>query len=170
LCEKAIEIIMGNLEKSYKGDAEARAKMHIAATMAGLGFGNSQVGLVHSLGHTFGAVFKLHHGLCVGVFLPYVMQFYLKSDAKSKLEAVARKIGLGSAEKFIDRVFSLMKSVELPIKLSEIVNKDSFEKNLEKLVVNTLNDSSLGMSPRIPDYDQTKKIYRYAFEGKKIDF
>lgn len=170
LCEKAIEIILENLERSYNGDAEARAKMHIAATMAGLGFGNSQVGLAHSLGHTFGAVFKLHHGLCVGVFLPYVMQFYLKSDAKAKMDSLARKMGLESAEKLIDKIISLMQSVELPIKLSQVIDKNTFEKSLESLVMNTLNDSSLGMSPRIPDYDQTKKIYEYAFEGKKIDF
>jgi alcohol dehydrogenase class IV len=170
LCEKAIEIIMNNLEKSYMGDAEARAKMHIAATMAGLGFGNSQVGLVHSLGHTFGAIFKQHHGLCVGLFLPYVMQFYLKSDAKTRMDALARKLGLRDAERFIDKIFELMRKVELPTKLSEVISRESFEKSLESLVMNTLNDSSLGMSPRIPDYDQTKKIYECAFEGRRIDF
>ncbi|MCS7144668.1 MAG: iron-containing alcohol dehydrogenase [Archaeoglobaceae archaeon] len=170
LCEKAVEMILGNLEKSYKGDMEARAKMHIAATMAGLGFGNSQVGLVHSLGHTFGAIFKLHHGCCVGLFLPYVMQFYLKSDAKARMDALAKKLGFNSAEKLIDKIVALMKSVELPTKISQIIDRKEFEKNIENLVMNTLNDTSLGMSPRIPDYDQVKKIYEYAFDGKKIDF
>lgn len=170
LCEKAVEIVLHYLEKSYNGDAEARAKMHLAATMAGLGFGNSQVGLVHSMGHTFGAIFKQHHGLSVGLFLPYVMQFYLKSDVKQRMDALAKKLGLENAEKLIDRIFALMKSVELPTKLSEIISRKDFEENLETLVMNTLNDSSLGMSPRIPDYDQTKKIYEYAFEGRRIDF
>lgn len=170
LCEKAVEMIMSNLEKSYNGDMEARAKMHIAATMAGLGFGNSQVGLAHCLGHTFGAIFQHHHGLCVGLFLPYVMQFYLKSDAKARMDVLAKKLGLKDAEELIDRIIALMRNVKLPTKISEVVNKKEFENNLENLVMNTLNDSSLGMSPRIPDYEQTKKIYEYAFEGKRIDF
>ncbi|MEM0215609.1 MAG: iron-containing alcohol dehydrogenase [Archaeoglobaceae archaeon] len=170
LCEKAVEIIMGNLEKSYNGDLEARAKMHLAATMAGLGFGNSQVGLAHSFGHTFGAVFKHHHGMCVGLFLPYIMQFYLKSDAKARMDTLAKKMGLKGAEELIDKIIALMKSVELPTKISQVISKKEFEENLENLVMNTLNDSSLGMSPRIPDYEQTKKIYEYAFEGKRIDF
>jgi alcohol dehydrogenase class IV len=170
LCEKAVEIILENLEKSYNGDAEARAKMHIAATMAGLGFGNSQVGLVHSLGHSFGGVFKLHHGLCVAVFLPYVMQFYLKSDAKMRMDSLARKVGLTDAEALIEKIMALMKSVEIPTRLSEIITKKDFDENVERLVTNTMNDPSLGMSPRIPDVEQTKMIYEYAFEGKRIDF
>jgi alcohol dehydrogenase class IV len=170
LCEKAVEIILENLEKSYNGDAEARAKMHIAATMAGLGFGNSQVGLVHSLGHSFGGVFKLHHGLCVAVFLPYVMQYYLKSDAKTRMGSLARKVGLADAEALIEKIMALMKSVEIPVRLSEIITKKDFDENVERLVTNTMNDPSLGMSPRIPDVEQTKMIYEYAFEGKRIDF
>lgn len=170
LCEKAVEIILENLEKSYNGDMEARAKMHIAATMAGLGFGNSQVGLVHSLGHSFGGVFKLHHGFCVALFLPYVMQFYLKSDAKAKMDILARKIGLNDAETLIERVVNLMQSVEIPTRLSDVIARKDFEENLEKLVIDAMNDASLGMSPRIPDHEQTRKIYEYAFEGRRIDF
>jgi len=170
LCEKAVEMILRNLEKSYNGDVEARAKMHIAATMAGLGFGNSQVGLAHSLGHSFGGVFRLHHGLCVGVFLPYVMQFYLKSDAKARMDFLARKVGLADAEDLIEKIMALMKSVEMPTRLSEIITKKDFDENLERLVMNTMNDPSLGMSPRVPDVEQTKAIYQYAFEGKRIDF
>ena len=170
LCEKAVEIILENLEKSYNGDVEARAKMHIAATMAGLGFGNSQAGLVHSLGHSFGGVFGLHHGLCVAVFLPYVMQFYLRSDAKARMDSLARKVGLADAEALIEKIIALMKSVEIPTKLSEIITKKDFDENIERLVANTMNDASLGMSPRIPDVEQTRMIYEYAFEGKRVDF
>ncbi|MDI9643240.1 MAG: iron-containing alcohol dehydrogenase [Archaeoglobaceae archaeon] len=170
MCEKAIELILNNLERSYNGDLEARAKMHLSATMAGLGFGNSQVGLVHSFGHTFGAVFKIHHGVSVGLFLPYVLTYYLKSDARARLDEIAIKNKLSSAEGLIDRILGLMRNIEIPTKLSEIVSEHEFKANLETLVLNTLNDSSLGTSPRIPDYNETQKIYEYAFEGKRIDF
>ncbi|MEM2316001.1 MAG: iron-containing alcohol dehydrogenase [Candidatus Nezhaarchaeales archaeon] len=170
LCEKAVEIVLNNLEMSYNGDMEARARMHIAATMAGLGFGNSQVGLIHSLGHSLGGVFKLHHGLCVGIFLPYVMQFYLKSDVKARMDVLARKVGLADSEMLIERIISLMQNVNIPTKLSEIITKEDFEGSLERLVMDAMNDASFGMSPRIPDYEQTKRIYEYAFEGRRIDF
>lgn len=171
MCEKALELILENLGKSYRGDLSARAKMHIAATIAGLGFGNSQVGLVHALGHSFGAIFNLHHGLSVGIFLPYVLQYYRKSEnARSVLEKVSRKIGLNGMDALIARIFELMKEIEVPTKISEIVEDVKFFENLEKLIITTLNDASLAMSPRIPDFDETRKILEFAFYGKEIDF
>ncbi|MEM1593719.1 MAG: iron-containing alcohol dehydrogenase [Archaeoglobaceae archaeon] len=171
MCEKALEIILENLEKSYAGDLSARAKMHIAATMAGIGFGNSQVGLVHALGHSFGAIFKLHHGMSVGLFLPYVLQYYRNSeDAKRTLDKVSRKIGLENMDALIKEIFKLMKRINVPTKLSEVVNEKNFYAKLEDLVMATLNDASLAMSPRIPDYEETKKIYEYAFYAREIDF
>ncbi|MEM4291914.1 MAG: iron-containing alcohol dehydrogenase [Archaeoglobaceae archaeon] len=171
MCEKALEIILENLEKSYAGDLSARAKMHIAATMAGIGFGNSQVGLVHALGHSFGAIFKLHHGMSVGLFLPYVLQYYRNSeDAKRTLDKVSKKIGLENMDALIKEIFELMKRINVPTNLSEVVNEKNFYAKLEDLVMATLNDASLAMSPRIPDYEETKKIYEYAFYAKEIDF
>jgi len=43
--------------------------------MAGLSFSNSQIGLAHAMGHALGAVFKLPHGLCVGLYLASVVEF-----------------------------------------------------------------------------------------------
>lgn len=171
MCEKALELILENLEKSYAGDLNARAKMHIAATMAGIGFGNSQVGLIHSLGHSFGAFFKLHHGLSVGLFLPYVLQYYRKSeDAKKILDRVSGKIGLGDMGRLIERIFELMKRIKVPRKLSEIVSEKDFYGKIEDLVMATLNDASLAMSPRVPDYEESRRIYEHAFHGREIDF
>lgn len=171
MCEKALELVIENLEKSYEGNSIARIKMHHAATMAGLGFGNSQVGLVHSLGHTFGALFKLHHGVSVGLFLPYVLQYYSRvSETKEILDKVSKKCGLRDLEHLIERIFGIMKKINLPTKISEIVTEREFNENLEALVIATLNDVSIAMSPRIPDYEETKKIYEYAYEGREIDF
>uniref|UniRef100_A0A7J2THZ7 Iron-containing alcohol dehydrogenase n=1 Tax=Archaeoglobus fulgidus TaxID=2234 RepID=A0A7J2THZ7_ARCFL len=169
MCEKALELIFENLEKSYNGDLNARAKMHIAATIAGLGFGNSQVGLVHSLGHAFGAFFNVHHGLSVGIFLPYVLQYYRKSDAKAILDRVSRKIGLGDTEAMINRIFELMRKIDVPTKISEILNEKKFFENIENLTMAALNDASLAMSPRIPDFEGIKKIYECAFFGREVD-
>ncbi len=56
-------------------DAEGRLELAQASTMAGIAFSNSMVGLVHSLGHALGAVAHLPHGLCMNLFLPYVLEY-----------------------------------------------------------------------------------------------
>lgn len=171
MCEKAIEIILNNLEKSYQGDREARARMHHAATMAGMGFGNSQVGAVHALGHAFGAYFKIHHGVCVGLFLPYLMQYYMNDDeAKKLIDRLAARVGLKDGKDLLNRVLDLMNKIELPTKVSELVGESEYFGNLDEIVQHAINDACIITSPRCPDSNDVKKIYEYAFYGKEVDF
>jgi alcohol dehydrogenase len=58
-----------------------RLSLALAASMAGIAFSNSMVGLVHALGHTLGAVAHVPHGVCMSVFLPYVLEFNLDARA-----------------------------------------------------------------------------------------
>ncbi len=171
MCEKAIEIILNNLEKSYQGDREARARMHHAATMAGMGFGNSQVGAVHALGHAFGAYFKIHHGVCVGLFLPYLMQYYMNDDeAKKLIDRLAARVGLKDGKDLLNRVLDLMNKIELPTKVSELVRESEYFGNLDEIVQHAINDACIITSPRCPDSNDVKKIYEYAFYGREVDF
>lgn len=171
MCEKAVEIILENLEKSYSGDADARAKMHHAATMAGMGFGNSQVGLVHALGHAFGAYFKVHHGVCVGVFLPYALQYYINDEESKKLlDYLAVRVKLKDAESLVERILEIMKNIGVPTKVSEIVDEKEFFEGLEEVLNHAINDACIVTSPRCPGTDEVRKLYEYAFYGKKIDF
>ena len=77
----AIKKVSANLPKVMKkpDDAEARLEMAQASTMAGIAFSNSMVGLVHALGHSLGAICHLPHGLCMNLFLPYVLEYNLES-------------------------------------------------------------------------------------------
>ncbi|MGB5719193.1 MAG: iron-containing alcohol dehydrogenase, partial [Woeseiaceae bacterium] len=59
------------------GNTDARLELAEAATMAGIAFSNSMVGLVHAIGHSLGAVCHLHHGTCMSVLLPYVLEYNL---------------------------------------------------------------------------------------------
>jgi len=61
LALRAVQLIFKYLPRAFKNgrnDPEAREKMHNAATMSGLAFSNSQIGIVHAMGHSLGAVFK----------------------------------------------------------------------------------------------------------------
>lgn len=76
----AIRKISTNLLKVMEkpDDGERRLELAQASTMAGIAFSNSMVGLVHALGHSLGAACHLPHGLCMSVFLPYVLEYNLE--------------------------------------------------------------------------------------------
>lgn len=62
-------------------NAARRLELAVAATMAGVAFSNSMVGLVHSLGHSLGALCHVPHGVCMNLFLPYVLEYNLASSS-----------------------------------------------------------------------------------------
>ena len=76
LAEKALKMISYNLPWVLRNnDAKSRELVHIGASMAGLAFSNSQIGLAHAMGHSLGAHFRIPHGMTVGLFLPSVVDF-----------------------------------------------------------------------------------------------
>ena len=75
--EKALELVSGNIIAVIKDphNPALRNQVHMGASMAGLAFSNSQIGLVHALGHALGARFRMPHGKAVAFFLPHVVEF-----------------------------------------------------------------------------------------------
>lgn len=180
----AMENLRTYLPIAYKNGSDmlAREKIHTAATMAGLCFGNAQITLGHSLGHSLGTAFHVAHGLSVGVFLPYVLEFYINNtDKKAQqiLAKFARQLGIAqwaesdekAAKMLIQDLKDLMKKVDFPSTLTELnLTKEKIEKNMDVLVQKTFKSVSLLLSPRIPNEEQVKKIILYTLEGKSVDF
>jgi len=77
MAEKALELILGGITGVMNDprNAELRNQVHIGASMAGLAFSNSQIGVVHALGHALGGRFKTPHGKAVALFLPHVIAY-----------------------------------------------------------------------------------------------
>lgn len=77
----AIKKISGSLLKVMDNpkDTEGRLELAQASTMAGIAFSNSMVGLVHALGHATGAICHLPHGMCMSLYLPYVLEYNLET-------------------------------------------------------------------------------------------
>jgi alcohol dehydrogenase len=69
------------------GDVQARTRVAEAATLAGVAFSSSMTSLVHALGHSVGAAYHVHHGVCMGIFLPWVLEAHLpvRTDAIARL-------------------------------------------------------------------------------------
>ena len=129
LALKAIRLIYENLPLVLANgrDEKARLNMQVAATSAGLAFTNSQVGLVHAMAHSIGALYHAPHGAICGVLLPGVMR-YNAEFAPDKLAQVAHALGVkvaGLSDKEAalagaDAVEALLKQAGHPLKLSEL--------------------------------------------------
>lgn len=182
---KAIQLVFKWLPVVMQepNNMEARDYMHQAATIAGLAFGNSQAHIGHSMGHSWGAVFHTPHGKAVGIFLPYISQFVVNNpdndEAANLYGRIAKQLGWAkwedddkaAAQKVIKKIKDLAEEVGFPTSLKDLdIPKEKFEENLPDLVDLCFQSSSSVMSPRAPNKDEYGKLYRYAYEGKDIDF
>lgn len=172
----AIEKISQNLFKVLENpeDVDGRLELAQASTMAGIAFSNSMVALVHSLGHALGAVAHLPHGLCMNLFLPYVLQFNLQHDAErigrlllplAGAEVYAQTPANQRAEKSIAFILSLRDKVyqltQLPRTLQETgkVRKEQFAEIAEK----ALNDGSIIFNHRETTREDLMAILEQAW-------
>ncbi|MFX1308691.1 MAG: iron-containing alcohol dehydrogenase [Promethearchaeota archaeon] len=183
---KAIELIFKYLPIAYKDgeNKEARDYLHQAATMAGLAFGNSQAHLAHAMGHSWGGVFHTVHGASVGLFLRYITQYCLNAPGEPNesvqlYSILAKKLGWANWDDndkkaafiVIDKLKELQKTVGFTTSLKELgISKKDFENNLDKLISLFFQDPSGTMAPRIPNKEDVKRLYQYAYDGKDIDF
>ena len=178
LCLVATKLVCDYLPRSVANasDKEAREKMHNAASIAGLGFGNALAALAHAMGHSMGAVFHTPHGRAVGLVLPYTIEFTGDAMAERYADIVRfARIPGGEAghpaKALADHIRKLAKSVGQPLSIREAgISAEQFEAGLPKLVENAETDATLVVSARIPDSAELARLYRYAFEGKPVDF
>jgi alcohol dehydrogenase class IV len=180
LCLKAIQLVFDYLPRAYENggnDPTAREKMHNAGTIAGLGFGNSMAAMAHGLGHSLGALFPVPHGRAVGLFLPYTVEFTVRSDLPTRYAEIARFLGLPAASEaegaasLVQAIRDLARRIGQPISLQEAgISRQDFEAQLPKLIDNALNDSAMIVGLRFPEEKEAEQVCRYAFEGKTIDF
>jgi len=178
LAIKAIQTIFEYLPRAYKDreDKEAKEKMHNAATMAGLAMSNSTAGVAHSMGHSFGAFLHIPHGRAVGVFHPYVIQYSAK-EAMGRYAEMAKAIGIKAetdeeaVDKLVEAVKRLMKNVDEPFSVKDMgISWKDYEKSLDDLVKRAAESGATFVNPRVPEEEDYRKLFIYAFNGKKVDF
>lgn len=177
LALKAIRMVFDYLPRAYAhgDDREARYRMLLASSLAGIAFGQSGVALTHSFGHTAGSVFHLHHGLAVGLFIPYAFQFYRAVSDKFLAVCDALKIpGDCPDERFdglIAAVQELFGKLDVPLDLAGAgISSEDLEARMDMLVQYTCEDIDTLFSPRPMTPMQCEKIFRYAHAGTDIDF
>lgn len=166
---KAIELIHQSLFDSVNGDPKARETMALAQYVAGMGFSNVGLGIVHSMAHPLGAFYDTPHGVANALLLPYVLEYNAESPAKPKFKGIAKAMGVKHAKKMtddeavkaaIDAIRELSVSIGIPQKLSEIGVK---EEDLQALSVAAFNDVCTGGNPRPTSAEEILEIYKRAF-------
>jgi alcohol dehydrogenase class IV len=179
LCLKATQLVFDNLERAVVdgNDLEAREHMGNAATIAGLGFGNSNLGLAHAMGHSFGALFKQPHGRCVALFLPYITEFTVNAGLGRYLD-LARFAGLTDTHDpdeagrvLVEKMRELERAVAQPMSIAAFgISRAAFEAALPKLIEHAEQDTQFFTAPRIPESEELAQMFEYIFEGRPIDF
>lgn len=172
----AIRKIAENLPRvlDKPDDADARLELAQASTMAGIAFSNSMVGLVHSLGHSLGALCHLPHGLCMNLFLPYVLEYNLpqRGDVIGELllylagadvyaRTPAHERGRKAIQVIRDVRDELNRRCKLPRTLSETgkITRDQ----LPKLAQMALDDGSIIFNPVEVDLDDALAVLNRAW-------
>lgn len=179
LAIKAIQTIFEYLPIAYKKGAEeikAREKLHYAATMAGLAVINSAAGIAHSMGHSFGAIFKIPHGRSVALFLPYVIEYNAKEIAPLYAQ-LADKINIKApspkqaVSRLVEAIKSLLKEVGEPLCVKDLgIKEEEYKAHLEELVIKADCSITTPLNPRIPTREEFRKLFICAYEGRGVDF
>ena len=186
---EAIKLVFKYLERSYTNGASdpiAREKMHYAATIAGMAFSNSFLGLCHSMAHKLGAMYHVPHGVANALLIRQIMKFnasdapkkqatfpqYKFPNAKVKFGQIADELNLGGknddekVELLINAVDTLMKAINLPNSIKDFgVDEKTFMDNLDELVELAYDDQCTGANPVYPLLADIKQIYIDAYNG-----
>ncbi len=178
LCINAARLVFRYLPRAVAdgSDMEARERMHNAATCAGLGFGNSMASMAHAMGHALGALFHIPHGRAVALFLPYTIEFAAREAPERFAELAAftgcsNEGGDKAARSLADCIRNLCREVGNPTSIAETdIGRESYEAQLDKLVDDAFNDTQMLTTVRSPSYEELRKLYIYAYEGRAVDF
>ena len=181
LAIQAIEMVFDYLPASYRGNMEAREKMHDAQCLAGMAFSNALLGIVHSMAHKTGAAFStghITHGCANAMYLPYVIKYNAKDPVAAKRYAeIARKVGLpGASEKALinslcEKIDDFNVQLSIPKTLKEFgIIEEEFKEKISGIATRAVGDACTGSNPRAIDPKQMEKLFTCIYYGTEVDF
>ena len=161
---KAIEIISKHLRGAVENTPEGREGMDLGQYVAGMGFSNVGLGIVHSMAHPLGALYNTPHGVANAIILPTVMEYNAEATG-DKYKYIAKAMGVEGVEDMsqaeyrkaaVDAVKKLSKDVGIPANLKEIVK----EKALDFLSQSAFDDACRPGNPRDTSVEEIKELYK----------
>ena len=160
---KAIEIIARSLRGAVENTPEGREGMALGQYIAGMGFSNVGLGIVHSMAHPLGALYDTPHGVANAIILPTVME-YNASATGTKYKDIAEAMGVDTTgmdqatyrQAAIDAVKQLSQDVGIPSNLKNIVK----EEDLDFLAESAYADACRPGNPRETSVEEIKALYQ----------
>ena len=161
---KAIEIIARSLRSAVKGEKEGREGMALGQYVAGMGFSNVGLGIVHSMAHALGAVYDTPHGVANAILLPTVMAYNAEATGE-KYRDIAKAMGVANVDKMTltearkaacEAVAQLSKDVGIPQNLKGIVK----EEDIDFLAQSAMDDACRPGNPKDPTKEDIINLYK----------
>ena len=160
---EAIKLIAANLRGAVNNTPEGREGMALGQYVAGMGFSNVGLGIVHSMAHPLGAVYDTPHGVANAIILPTVME-YNAPETGEKYREIARAMGVKGVDEMsqeeyrkaaIDAVKQLSEDVGIPQDLKAIVKKE----DIPFLAQSAMDDACRPGNPKDPTLEDIIKLY-----------
>ena len=160
---KAIEIISRSLRGAVANTPDGREGMALGQYVAGMGFSNVGLGIVHSMAHPLGALYDTPHGVANAIILPTVMEYNAPATG-DKYREIARAMGVDGVDKMsvdearkaaVNAVKQLSKDVGIPADLKAIVKKE----DLDFLAQSAYDDACRPGNPKDTSVADIKKLY-----------
>lgn len=161
---KAIEIIARSLRSAVRNEPEGREGMALGQYIAGMGFSNVGLGIVHSMAHPLGALYDTPHGVANAIILPTVMEYNAETTG-DKYKYIAAAMGVEGTESMtqeeyrkaaVDAVRQLSIDVGIPQDLKEIVK----EEDIQFLSESAYADACRPGNPRDTSVEEIAALYR----------
>lgn len=162
----AIKLISDNIRDAVFTDCQkAKGNMLLGSLIAGICFGNSDIGGVHCMGEALGGLYDTPHGIAMAILLPYVMEYNFVSDL-DKFAQIAKALGVktdylslrDAAYASVEAVHKMNKDLGLP-SIKEIGTKES---DLEELAKRSSVNVSVDSNPRVATEADFLSIFKKA--------
>ena len=184
------KMIFENLSKSVNlgtNAPQAQENMHYAATMAGICFAQSFLGICHSMAHKLGSAYGIAHGIANALLICQVIKYnssetptkqgtfsqYHYPQAKKRYAEIADYLGLGGknddekVKNLIKAIQKLKKEIGIPLSIKAAgVDEETFMNGLDELSELAFDDQCTGANPRYPLIKEIKELYKQAYYGK----
>lgn len=160
---KAIEIISRNLRGAVENTPEGREGMALGQYVAGMGFSNVGLGIVHSMAHPLGALYDTPHGVANAIILPTVMEYNAPATGE-KYRNIAKAMGVEGVDEMtldearkaaVDAVKKLSHDVGIPENLKDIVKPE----DVDFLAQSAYDDACRPGNPRETSVEEIKELY-----------
>lgn len=161
---KAIEVISRSLRDAVNNTKEGREGMALGQYIAGMGFSNVGLGIVHSMAHPLGALYDTPHGVANAIILPTVMEYNAPATG-DKYKYIAKAMGVDGVEEMsveeyrkaaIDAVKQLSKDVGIPADLKKIVKPE----DIPFLAQSAFDDACRPGNPRDTSVEEITELYK----------